>query len=176
MANRSIQAKILKNKRRGRYARFSGATSKVTERAVQRVVQEGEDKVRTVEVNVYVGLVSLSKQVPKGSGPNAERMNSYYERLKSPVESKTLADVLGLVKDARYAHVWWDTPAVNRINLVDAITGRLDLYFHGTQWFFVDLDFKKKLIKRSRDHGSRRMAMMKLQTKSIQWIETIPFL
>lgn len=174
MANRSIQAKILKSKRRGRFARFSGATSKVKQKAVLVLEHIDDDKVKVKQVEVYVGLVSLSKQVPKGSGPNAERMNSYYERLRSPVETQTLADVLGLVKDERYAHVWWETPSINRVNLVDGVNGRLDLYFYGTRWFFVDLDFQKKIIKRSRDHGSKMMAMMKLTTKTIQWVDSIP--
>lgn len=175
MVNRSIEQKILKMKRRNRYARFSGATSKTVTKVVERIEPEGEDKVRVKHVEVYVGLVSLSKQVPKGKGPNQERMVQYYNTVKpSSFEKRTLADILGLVKDPRYAKIWWETPACNRVNLYEDSSGRLDLFFCGSQWFLVDIDFKNKIIRRSRDHGSKAMVMHRLTSRTVEWVEQFP--
>lgn len=173
MVNRSIQAKILKRKRRGRFARFSGATSKTVTKIVQRLETEGEDRVRVKDIEVFVGLVSLSKQVPKGKGPNQERIAQYYDAVKTLAE-RPQDEIINQVKDPRYAKIWKHTPVTNRINLVQDEFNRLDLFWHGSVWFFVNLDFRTKTITRSRDYGSRRFAMNRLEARSIQWVEQFP--
>lgn len=180
MVSRSEQAKRMKMKkgygRKKRYARFSGKTASVVTRTVERLEHEGEDRVRVKEVEVYVGLKSLSNQIVNtGRGPNPERMVQYYERLASLVqEPRTMGELFGLIKDPRYAQVWWDTPAINKINLVDDVIVRLDLFFSGPCWFFVELNMDKKTIRRSRDYGSKNYAMMQLSYKRITWVEQIP--
>jgi|SRR5579872_1190912 len=179
MANRTIQQKILKRKRRGRYAIFSGSSVKhirgENEKTIQYLEHEGEDKVRVKSKTVFVGVKSFSKQVINtGRGPDKERMQSYYDRVPTSFEPRTLAEVLGLVKDPRYAKVWWDTPATNKVRLLADELAVLDLYFHGAIWFFVELDFERKIIKRSRDYGSRQTAMTFLRLKRILWVEQLP--
>lgn len=179
MVNRTIEAKKLKRKRRGRYAKFSGSTVKYAKgdqtREISYLEHIDDDKVKVVTKTVYVGVQSFSKQVINtGRGPDRERMQDYYNRVPTAIEPRTLAEVLGLVKDKRYAQVWWETPATNRVNLLADDFARLDLYSHGTVWFFVELDFEKKIIRRSRDYNSRQTAMSFLKLRRILWVEQLP--
>lgn len=179
MVNRSIQQKILKRKRRNRYAKFSGSTVKFAKgdrtKEVSYLVHIDEDKVKVETKTVFVGVESFSKQVINaGRGPDKERMQSYYDHVPTSFEPRTLAEVLGLVKDPRYAKVWWDTPATNRINLFVDDNARLDLFTHGSVSFFVELDYRRKIIKRSRDYSSRATALKRLQLRSILWVEQLP--
>lgn len=179
MANRSIQAKILKRKRRNRFAKFSGSSVKYAKgdrvREVSYLEHIDEDKVTVKTKKVYVGVESFSKQVINtGRGPDKERMQTYYERVPTSFEPRTLAEVLGLVKDPRYATVWWETPATNKINVFVDGHARLDLFRHGQVSFFVELDFRTKTIRRSRDYSSVSTALKRFQLKSILWVEQIP--
>ena len=179
MVNRTIEAKKLKRKRRGRYAKFSGSTVKHSRgdrmKEISYLEHIDDDKVRVKTTTVFVGVESFSKQVINtGRGPDKERMQSYYDRVPTSFEPRTLAEVLGLVKDPRYASVWWETPATNKVNLLADDFARLDLYFHGTDWFFVELDFQAKIIRRSRDYSSRQTAILRLKLKTILWVEQIP--
>lgn len=179
MVNRSIQAKILKKKRRNRFAKFSGSTVKFARgdqtKEVSYLVHIDEEKVRVETKTVYVGVESFSKQVVNtGRGPNRERMQSYYDHVPTSFEPRTLSEVLGLVKDSRYASVWWDTPATNKINLFVDDHARLDLFSHGSVSFFVELDYITKTIRRSRDYPSRSSALKRMSLKSILWVEQVP--
>lgn len=164
-------------KRRNRHAVFSGETSKYAERIEQHIIQEGEDKVKVKNVRVLVGKVSLSKAVVNtGRGPDKERMQSYYERLNTFDQS--LPQTLGLTEPMKelmkkYDQVLKDTPREMHISMVNNHTGRLDLFFHGTQWFFVDVDYKKKTFKRSCIYPSKDRAMLALKIKRIIWVESL---
>lgn len=161
-------------KRRGRFARFSGATSKVVTKVVDRIEVEGEDKVRLKTVEIYVGPKSLSKQVINtGRGPNHERMQEYYNRVSAESKLTTLMEDLG-IKHSKYEQVCRETPKTNRINLVNNELGRLDLYWHETRWFFVDIDHRKKLIRRSEDYPTNKIAKRRLQRNLIEWVEYLP--
>ncbi len=177
MANRTIQQKILKMKRRNRFARFTGNTSKYMERVGPTPFEEDEQgKTKTLPTRmVLVGKVSLSKAVINtGRGPDSSRMNEYYARLKKP-DPRSLAEIYA-IKDSRYQKVWEEIPPTNRINLVSNELGRLDMIWHGEVWFLVDLDYRKKTITRSRDYGSRKAIMDRLPSNRIAWVETIPML
>lgn len=179
MANRNIQQKILKNKRRGRFARLSGGVTKAKERVGPTPFEEdSQGNTKSLRTRmVYVGEVSFSKQVINtGRGPNAERMAEYYNRTHSlKKEPLTAAEVFS-VSDSRYQQVWNETPAINRINLVKNESGRLDLFFHESKWYFVDVDNKTKTIKRSRIYETRKYAMTVLNRRTITWVEEIPML
>lgn len=173
--DRNIQQKILKMKRRNRYARLSGATSKAGEKAGPVPFTEdehGNTKTGKARV-VLVGRISLSKQVINtGRGPDAERMAEYYNRVNKP-DPRSLAEVYA-VKDSRYQQVWNDIPPLNKITLVSNELGRLDMIWHGEDWFLVDLDYRKKIIRRSRNYGSRRAIMDRLANHRIVWVESLP--
>ena len=184
--NRSIEQKKLKIKRRGRFAKFSGATSKYAVRIdrgryedVVKVGQEpNEDWVPTGKhVTIAVGPISLSKAVMStGRGPDAERMQEYYQRVHSYDQS--LPRTLGLSEPMKelmkkYDEVLRETPREMHINLVNNHSGRLDLFFGGNQFFFVDIDVQQKKVRRSRVYGSRDYAMKMLKYKTITWVETI---
>lgn len=174
MVNRSIQAKLLKKKRRGRYARFSGGDSRIHAKYVEVLKHEGEDKVSVKTVKVYVGLVSLSNQVPKGKGPDAERMAQYYHAVNAKSFETRIIPEAFEIKDPRYAKIWNETPSHHRITLTSDENNRLDLFIHDKAWFFVDLDYKRKVIRRSRDYGSKEFAMSRLAARSITWVDSIP--
>lgn len=179
MVNRSIAAKILKKKRRNRFAKFSGSTVKFAKgdlvREISYLEHIDDDKVRVVTKKVYVGVESFSKQVINtGRGPDRERMQSYYDHVPTSFEPRSLGEVLGLVKDSRYASVWWETPATNKINLFVDDHARLDLFTHGKVSFFVELDFQLRIIKRSRDYSSMSAALQRMKLRSILWVEQIP--
>jgi hypothetical protein len=188
MANRYIQQKILKNKRRGRYAVFSGNTTRFTTERVDRgkyqdvnVTNPGtaeEDMVPTGKhIVVYAGEVSLSKQVINtGRGPDKERMQEYYQRVHS--YDQALPITLGLTQPMaelllRYDDIVKNTPREMRIRLVDNITGTLDLYFNLTQFFFVDVDYQKRFIRRSTVYPTKKRALDALKDKRVRWVETI---
>ena len=183
--NRSIEAKRLKRARRGRYARFSGETSKYAERIdrgrykdVVKVGQEpNEDYVPTGRhVSILVGPVSLSKQViSTGRGPDNVRMAEYYNRVKSYDED--LPKRLGYTEPEfellkRYNDLV-NEHQVRRIVLVRNHTGRLDLMLLNNQFFFIDIDLKSKTIRRSKPYRDKERAMLMLHLKNIRWIETI---
>lgn len=178
MGRREDAAKLRKLKRRGRFARFSGDTSKTISRIVERLDHktiEGKDYTSIKRIEVYVGPKSLSKQVINtGRGPDPQRMQQYYDAVPTgETKAITLAEDLG-IKDKRYATIWWDTPKVNKLNIVDDFRGRLDLFYSQTGWFFVDLDYKQKIIKRSDVYRSKDVAMNRLTLHRISWVEQIP--
>lgn len=171
MVNRNIQQKMLKNKRKGRFARFSGATSKYAVR-IDRGKQDKDGK----NVIIPVGPISLSNAVMKGPRVDKERLQEYYQRLNSFDQS--LPQTLGLTEPmkalmSKYDEVIKDTPREMRISLVKHDLGMLDLYFNGQQFFFVDVDFKKRIIRRSRIYGTRKYAMMMLENGRVVWVETV---
>ncbi len=168
MANRNIQSKILKQKRRGRFARFTGATAKFAVR-----VDRGRFDANGKAVEIPVGEMSLSKAViSTGRGPNAERMQAYYARVNSQSYETTLPEDLG-IKDERYSQVWDDTPKENRLNLENNGLRRLDLYFTIKEWFFVEIDLRRNVIRRSRVYGSKAFAMGRLKNEMVAWVEEI---
>lgn len=175
--NRSLEQKKLKMKKRGRYARFSGGLTKVVHtKAVEVLDHKGEDKVTVRTVEVYVGPASFSKQVMStGRGPNAERMQEYYQRVHSYDEA--LPKTLGLTEPMKEMGERYSTILREQrdmyINLVNNHTGRLDLFFNTTQWFFVDVDLQKKFWRRSRIYGSKEYALKMLTNKTVTWVETI---
>lgn len=203
--NRSIQQKIRKMKRRNRHAVFSGATSKYAVR-IDRGLYEGititgqgaeEDQVPSGKhVVIPVGPISLSKAVMNtGRGPDAVRMQEYYQRLHSYDEAlpKTLGFVgidttkpvvkMGLhgrfakgdpneaIK--KYQEIIRDTPLEMRICLLNDDLARLDLFFNLTQWFFVEVDYTKCFIRRSCIYKNRTLAMTMFEMQKITWVETI---
>lgn len=173
MVNRTIQQKALKLKRRNRYAKFSGATSKFH----VRIDRGRQDKHTGKHVEVLVGEVSLSNQVMStGRGPDAERMQTYYNRLRTFDE--TIPQTLGLSEPMKelmkkYDEVIKDTPREMRISLVNNALGMLDLYFNRNQFFFVDIDYRSRKIRRSRIYGSKTYALQQLKNKRVVWVETI---
>lgn len=177
MANRSIEQKKLKLKKRGRYARFSGSTSKFVERiGPTPFVEDAQGATKTMPTKmVLVGEISLSKAVINtGRGPDPQRMQQYYNAVATLGERQlTMAEVFK-VKNSRYQQVWNKTPSINKINLVANDLGRLDLFFSGPRWFFVDCDYRKRIIKRSDDYPSRKIAMRRLERRLIEWVEQIP--
>jgi len=180
MGNRNIQQKILKMKRRNRYATLSGATSKAKDRVGPMPFEEDEQgKTKTLPaVRVLVGHISLSKQVINtGRGPDAERMQEYYQRVHS--YDQALPQTLGLTEPMKelmkkYDEVLKETPREYHVNYVNNHTGRLDLYFNLTQFFFVDVDYKTKIIRRSRIYASKRQADLCLELDKITWVEYLP--
>ena len=168
MANRNIQSKILKMKRRGRYAVFSGATSVFTPD-------------RSSDGIVLVGKISLSKQVVStGRGPNQERMQSYYQRVSAKSYSSELPPTKGMTEPMKelqdaVARLRGAVPAGNRIMLVDNRHGMLMLCFGSEkyQWFFIDVDYKTKVFRRSCDYSKKQTALDRLKNKRIIWVERI---
>lgn len=175
--NRRDQAKLRKKYNKGRYARFSGSSArhiKGSTRTVEVLEHEGEDKVKLKHVEVFVGQISLSKGVINtGRGPNAERMQEYYSRITPESKSVTLKEDLG-IKDPRYEQHWMDTPATNRLNLASTKSGRLDMYWHGSVYFAVELDYVRKTIRRSRDYGMKERLFDAIRRNNITWEDTIP--
>src|SRR4051812_32775992 len=118
--SRATQAKLRKKYRRGRYARFSGATTKFAIRVEQRLLREGdigedgkpihyrdpENQVRVKDVHVFVGPVSLTRQVVNGSksSVNSERMETYFSHVRTKDQPLTVAEVFG-IRDSRYQKV-----------------------------------------------------------------------
>lgn len=201
MANRSIEQKKLKMKRRNRHAVFSGATTRHVQMRDVTVLDPvlktdgtvDEDKVRIKTVRVLAGQVSLSKAVINtGRGPNHEAMQDYYRRIHSydealpatigsmPIDQLAIGrrTESGLrLKDfdlaQRYSEFIKGTPKECRIRLVDNHTGVLDLYFTLNQWFFVDVDYQKKSLRRSKIYPSKAYAISMMTAHHITWVETI---
>lgn len=204
--NRSIAQKIRKMKRRNRHAVFSGATSQYAVRIDRgkyqgvTIINEGqhnEDQIPSGKhVVIPVGPISLSKAVMNtGRGPDAVRMQEYYQRLHSYDEAlpKTLGFTgidttkpvvkMGLhgkfskgdPNDAikKYQEIIQDTPLEMRICLLNDDLARLDLFFNLTQWFFVEVDYLKCCIRRSCIYKNRSLAMTMFEMQKITWVETI---
>lgn len=182
--DRNLQAKLLKKKRRGRYTRFHGSSLRHIKGSTKTVEvlesyttindPEGLDHVKVKAVDVYVGKISLSKSVVStGRGPNPERMQEYYARITPESKAVTLREDLG-IKDPRYEQVWLETPVLNRINLANTPAGRLDMYWTATTFFLVDLDYKTKTIKKSRDYGKKQRALDAVRLRRVTWVEQIP--
>lgn len=173
MANRTIQQKIRKLKRYRRFARFSGETSKfVKSRNTGIIGSDGK------EIYVPVGPIHPSKQVPKGKGPNQERMQEYYGRVKAesflePLQIRSGSDMVKWLE--KYINIINETPIENRITLAQSKTGRMDLFFVPLQkeWFFVELNYTEEYIRRSRVYDSRATAFDRLKNGRIMWVETM---
>lgn len=188
MVNRSIEQKKLKMKRRNRYAVFSGATARFATRVTEVLEHVGEDKTRVRRIEVLVGPVSFSNQVINtGRGPSSERMAEYYTRVTpgsflkevpptigyrpsddfvGPVQKSSREDVYRSLLKQQSKDVRW-------ISIVSDEHGTLDLLFSNREWFFVEINHRKKIIRRSRVYGSKAFALGRLQSKSVMWIETI---
>lgn len=181
MASRAEQAKLRKNARRGRYARFSGATTKFAVRVAERLEHIDEDKVKIKQVEVYVGPASLSRQVVNGSrsSVNTERMESYFRNVRTKDQPLTVAEIFG-VHGSKYQRIWDETPTTNRLCIYSNDLGRLDMYYyldsnyHKSVYFFVEVDTIMQTIKRSREYGSPDRAKQAARLGRISWEETIP--
>jgi hypothetical protein len=196
MANRSIEQKKLKMKRRNRHAVFSGGQTRFAERDGPAPFKEdiyGKTTTLQRDKKVLVGPVSLSKQVMNtGRGPNHEAMQDYYRRIHSYDEA--LPATIGAMpidqlvtgrrtesglrlKDfdlaQRYSEFIKGTPKECHIRLVDNHTGVLDLYFTLNQWFFVDVDYQKKSLRRSKIYPSKAYAISMMTAHHITWVETL---
>lgn len=203
--NRSIQQKIRKMKRRNRHAVFSGEQSKYAVRIDRgrfqgvTVVGNGADEdiiPSGKHVVIPVGPISLSKAVMStGRGPDAMRMQEYYQRLHSYDEplpktlgfngidtsqrvikvglhgKRTQGDPNEIIK--RYQEIIRDTPKEMRICLLDDDLARLDLFFNYQQWFFVEIDYEKNSIRRSCIYRNRSLAMTMFDMRKITWVETV---
>lgn len=178
MANRVMDQKDLKRKRRGRYARFTGATSKYLTR--QGPIPFTEDEyghTKTGKIKeVLVGEVSLTKQViSTGRGPDAERMASYYARLHTFMED--IPPTRGIHPGKReIVQRYQELLAAQKnmfITLTNNVTGRLDLFFKpgGNEWVFIDYDAKTGIFKRSRIYNKKESAMDRLKNNRITWVE-----
>lgn len=177
MANRTIEQKKMKMKRRNRHAIFSGATSKYAVR-----IDRGRFDVDGHHVKIRVGPISLSKQVMStGRGPDKEKMQEYYERLHS--YDVNLPETLGLTEPLKemkafeltkkYTEFILGVPKEFRINYVRDDIASLDLFFSGQQFFWVEVNFQKKFWRRSCIYRSKRLAETFMQVGKITWVETI---
>lgn len=175
MGKREDQAKLRKKHRRGRYARFSGSTTRFAVRLEDRLQHIDETTAKIKQVEIYVGPTSFSNQVVNGgkSSINSERMEEYYTRVRTKDQPLTVAEVFG-VKNSPYQKVWDETPRTNCVSFYSNELGRLDMYWHGSLCFFVEIDTIEKTIKRSRDYGSITLAKKAEYTNKITWVETIP--
>jgi hypothetical protein len=169
-----MQQKLLKLKRRGRYARFSGPDAKFAVRVERRVIMLGDDKTEVKELLIPVGKISLSKQVVStGRGPNPERMAEYYSRVTSESFAVPLAEKNYVLE--QYEHVLAETPRENRLRLeFDDLAGFVDLFWAGRNYFFVEVDYVGRVIRRSRDYNGRDIAMSRYRNKRISWLSSLP--
>jgi len=192
MANRNIQQKILKMKRRNRYVRLSGGDTKfLTKSGPIPFTEDAQGKTTTGKAaRILVGKVSFSRQVINtGRGPDAERMQEYYQRLHS--FDVNLPETIGAVsidkivsgrrsegglrlKDLEntYATFIKGVPKECHINYLDDHEARLDLFFAGNQWFWVEINYKAKFCRRSMVYPNKKRAEIALENK-ITWVETI---
>jgi hypothetical protein len=176
--NRSLEQKKLKMKKRGRFARFSGATTKFASSYVD-VVEHVDDDTTTVKtIEVFVGKPSLSKAViSTGRGPDAERMQEYYQRVHS--FDQALPQTLGLtgpMKELkeRFDKIVNETPKINKLCLFDhPEIGQVYIFYTSTQYFFVETQLKEKKIRRSRIYGSMKYARKMYAANQVTWVEVI---
>lgn len=189
--NRSIEQKIVKMKRRNRHAVFSGSSAKYAVR-IDRGRYEGVTEVGNgadtdlvpsgKHVVIPVGPVSLSKAVMStGRGPDAVRMQEYYARIHSFDEA--LPDTIGLSEPLkemkrfeltkRYAEFIRGVPRELHINFLKDDNARLDLFFSGTQFFWVEVNYKERYWRRSAIYGSKKLAIAFMECNKITWVETI---
>lgn len=174
MGNRNMQQKLLKLKRRGRFARFSGSTAKHAVRIEKKVVMIGDDKTEVKEFYIPVGKISLSKQViSTGRGPDAERMAQYYNAVKKESFFVPLHEKTYMLE--QYEHVIKDTPKENWIRLeTDDLAGFIDMLWCGQIYFFVEVDYIQKVIRRSRDYNGRKVAFDRYKNRRISWSSELP--
>lgn len=182
--NRSIEQNIRKIKRRNRFARLSGATSRSAERVGPTPFTEDEYGNTTTGKTkmVLVGPISLSKAViSTGRGPDAVRMQEYYQRIHS--FDQALPETIGLsdcMKEMkkfeltdRYKKFILGVPKELHVNFLNDVNARLDLFFCGTQFFWVEVNFKERFWRRSAVYSSKRLAVAFLECNKITWAETI---
>lgn len=192
MVNRSIQSKILKIRRRNRFAILSGAASKANYRvdhgkyadvATVKDKNGDFDQVPTGKhVKVLVGPISLSKAVINtGRGPDAERMQSYYNRIAGI--GQELPKTKGLTEPQKEMKAFSETEKFQvfilgahlsmHINYYKDDWSRLDLFINGRRYFWVQSDFKKRVYKRSEVYPHKAMAETVMSADIIKWVEII---
>lgn len=198
--NRSIEQKIRKMARKNRHAVFSGATTKCVERMdtgkfeMVATVDKGKVSLKSSgkHVAIPVGPISLSKAVMStGRGPDAVRMQEYYQRIHS--FDTALPETIGAVsidkvtsgrrseggklrlKDLEntYADFIKGVPKEHHISYLDDEFARLDLFFSGNQFFWVEMNYQKKFCRRSAVYSSKVIAEAFMNTDTITWVETI---
>lgn len=193
-SNRGMKAKLRKKANRGRYAKFSGATTRVLNiRVEEKLVHNGDlldakgkravlkdDQVQLRTVEVYVGPAHLSKQVVNtGRGPNSERMAEYYGRIqpkswldiihKSLNRNEPMNELVALYKKVRA-----DTPKENRLTIVDnPVAGRVDMFFTHHECWLVHINYQEKTFSVSRDYGNSRVALSRYKSNRVVWSQTI---
>jgi hypothetical protein len=160
-------------KRRGRYARFTGATAKYVVR-----IDRGKFDANGKAVEIPVGPISLSKAVMStGQGPSSERMAEYYSRVTPDSFLQDIPKTIGLSDGMREVMAAYERNVaamkVHRIVLTDNAFGKLELVFTVKEWIFIDVDYRKQVMRRSRTYGSKAFAMGRLQNKMVTWIEEL---
>jgi hypothetical protein len=157
-------------KQKGRFARFSGETTKfVNTRNTGVIDKDGKD------IYVPVGPIKLPSHVVNvGRGPNQERMQQYYNAVKpesflEPLKLRTGPQMFKWLQE--YVNVLKETPINNRITLAEGPNGRLDLFFaqSAKEWFFVEIDYSKVYIRYSRKYTSKKTALDRLSNQRVTW-------
>lgn len=169
MANRNIQAKLRKLRRRYRFARFSGGQTRFVSARIE--IKDGK------EVVIPVGPISLSNQVPKGQGPNQERMQQYYnsvkpENFEKPIPPRTSEVMAAWLK--QYHDVLNETPKYRRLNLAFTREGRLDMFFSTEGVYLVEVNYKLEFFRKSREYSDKKTALDRLKNNRITWVEQFP--
>jgi len=181
MGNRNIQSKILKMKKRHRYARFSGETSRFVERVGPVAFTEDEHgNVKTGETKmILVGKISLSRQVINtGRGPDPERMQEYYGRVSAKSYQSNVPPTIGMTEPMKecqelISRLRGSVPETNCLRLVDNHTGMLLLFWasNGKVWFFIDVDYRTKTFRRSCEYNKKETALSRLRNHRVGWVE-----
>lgn len=189
--NRSVENNIRKMRRRNRHAVFSGASAQYAVRIdrgryedVTKVGNGAEEDLIPSGKNVVipVGPISLSKAVMStGRGPDAVRMQEYYQRIHS--YDQALPETIGLsdhMKEMkkfeltqRYAEFIRGVPRELHINFLKDENARLDLFFSGTQFFWVEVNYRERFWRRSKIYPSKKIAVTFMEVDAITWAETI---
>jgi hypothetical protein len=165
MANRSIQAKILKMKRRNRKKRFSTERLKVHSRGpgFQALTQYSRNQIEPpdpfLEVlfppKIYTPEEMRQHEAKPGirsvnDWPRAEAIRRYYEMIQEIDEDKRV-----IIFDATLRKVW--------------------LYFNTAKGicFLIEFDYRLLKMKKSFSYPSPIRAKECFQKKQIQWCEPI---
>jgi hypothetical protein len=75
----------------------------------------------------------------------------------------------------QYESILRDTPRTNRLRLeTDDLAGYIDLFWVGSEYFFVEVDLIQRKIRRSRDYTGRKVAFDRYKNKRINWLSELP--
>jgi len=167
MANRVIEQKILKRKRRGKHRVYAKQFINTGQGPkIGAVTELYRHKLVDTEFDRYLNFIFPGKIYS-----DEELIITSNLRKENPIPLAEVKSLL-LSMQKRMKH----TEMKNHFRLINKLHHRIDLFFSAdkTCWSIVEIDILNRYARRSATFSSQSLARQALRLQAVEWVETVP--